>query len=411
MCGIGHFLFTFPQQWTTSVVSSTTDVVEDIVTRTPSAIVVGGGIAGLAAALGLTARGWRVEVLEQAPRIGESGSGISLWANGVRAMDALGLGDQVRSAGRIETEGGIRDRKGRWLSRTDTNVLERRYGPLVVIRRSDLFDILAAALPDGVLRTATKVTRVENGSATTVSVTHSMGVSEADVVIGADGIHSAVRRSLWPQGTLPRYAGYTAWRMITTELDFRPESGEIWGRGERFGVVPLADGCAYLFAVANAPAGERHRDGELAQVRARFGRWPAPIPTLLSAVSPEAVLHHDLFELPDLDTFVRRRVALIGDAAHAMTPNLGQGANQALEDAVTLAALLDRHAIDPALGEYDRLRRPRSQAIARRSRRIGMVAQWSAPPATFLRDNAIRLASGRAMLRNLDPVLSWHPPE
>lgn len=381
-------------------------------TSTTRAIVVGGGIAGLAAALGLARRGWKVEILEQAPRIGESGSGISLWANGVRAMDALGLGDRVRAAGRIETEGGIRDRKGRWLSCTDTAALERRYGPLVAIRRSDLFDILAAALPEGVLRTATRVTGIDNNSATAaVSVTHSAGVSDADVVVGADGIHSIVRRSLWPHGPVPRYAGYTAWRMITTELDFRPKGGETWGRGERFGVVPLADGCAYLFAVANAPAGERHGDSELGQVRARFGHWPTPIPALLNAVPPEAVLHHDLFDLPDLDTFIRRRVALIGDAAHAMTPNLGQGANQALEDAVTLAALLDRHAIATALDEYDRSRRPRSQAIARRSRRIGMVAQWSAPAATFLRDNTIRLASGRAMLRNLDPVLSWHPPE
>ncbi|WP_460723093.1 FAD-dependent monooxygenase [Nocardia heshunensis] len=373
------------------------------------AIVVGGGIGGLAAAIALYRRGWQVEVLERAAEVGEAGSGISLWANGIRALDTLGSGAAVRAAGLVEAEGGIRDRRGRWLSRTDTAELARRHGPLVAIRRADLFSILAQALPVQVLRPGVAVTGVEDlGEG--VKVTHTAGVSEADLVIGADGIRSTIRDLLWPDATAPRYAGYTAWRMITGPLDFAPDGGEIWGRGERFGVVPLPDGCAYLFAVADAKAGQRHPDGEFAEVQRRFGNWPAPIPQVLNRVDPATVLHHDIYDLPRLDSFARGRVALLGDAAHAMTPNLGQGANQALEDAVTLAAVLDATPVPAALTAYDRLRRPRTAAIVRRSRLIGAVAQWSWAPATMVRDSVIRLSPSSAMLRALDSVLGWEPP-
>ncbi|MCP2276045.1 FAD-dependent monooxygenase [Nocardia amikacinitolerans] len=151
--------------------------------------------------------------------------------------------------------------------------------------------------------------------------------------------------------------------------------------------------------------------GEFAEVQRRFGPWPDPIPAALDAIDPDAVLRHDVYDLPALDTFARGRVVLLGDAAHAMTPNLGQGANQALEDAVTLAAMLGRHPIQTALTGYDRLRRTRTRTVARQSHRIGTVAQWSAPAATWLRDNVIRIAPNGMMSRSLDPVLSWRPPE
>ncbi|QLY30064.1 FAD-dependent monooxygenase [Nocardia huaxiensis] len=404
------------------------------------AIVVGGGIGGLATAIALTRRGHHVEVLERAAEFGESGSGISLWTNGLRALDALGVGDKVRAAGHIETEAGIRDRSGRWLSKTDTAELARRYGPVVVVRRADLFAILAGALPADSLRAATTVTGIDTRTAT-VKVEHTAGTSEADLIIGADGIRSMVRATLWPDAKAPRYAGYTAWRMITAPLDFVPAGGEIWGRGERFGIAPLADGSAYLFGVASVPAAERrsrsaaatgqHADveaatggqestdtgmairtaaDEFAEVQRRFAHWPDPVPALLAAVSPNAVLRHDIYDLPPLDSFIRPRAALLGDAAHAMTPNMGQGANQALEDAVTLAAVLDGRSLDAALTEYDLLRRPRTQAIARRSHLIGQVAQWSFPPATLLRDTIIRCTPSSAMLDSLRSALTWEPP-
>jgi 2-polyprenyl-6-methoxyphenol hydroxylase-like FAD-dependent oxidoreductase len=111
------------------------------------AIVIGGGIAGLASALALTRRGWHVEVLERAPEFGEVGAGLSLWPNALRALDALGVGEQVRGRGVLEGQVGILDAGGRWLSRADTAGLARRYGPTAMIHRADLLSVLRAAVP------------------------------------------------------------------------------------------------------------------------------------------------------------------------------------------------------------------------------------------------------------------------
>ncbi|MFF8592254.1 FAD-dependent monooxygenase [Streptomyces sp. NPDC015220] len=376
-----------------------------------SALVVGGGIGGLAAGLALARSGWRVKVLERAAAFGEVGAGLSLWPNGVRALDALGVGDQVREQALVETRAGIRNRSGRWLSRTDTQELADRFGPVVMIHRARLFDILRTALPAGVLCGDSAVTRADLRGGR-VEVEHGRGVSRADLLVAADGIGSTVRHSLWPQAPAPRYAGYTTWRVVVDTGERLSAGGESWGRGERVGIAPLADGRTYLFCVANAPEGQRSPGGELAELRRRFGRWHDPIPRLLAAADEEAVMRHDIHALPPLASFVNGRAALLGDAAHAMTPNLGQGANQALEDAVTLAVLLEAHPdVESALSAYDRLRRPRTRLIARRSHRIGVVAQWHWAPATALRDLTLRMMPGPAVLDALTAILGWRPPD
>ncbi|GAA0416224.1 FAD-dependent monooxygenase [Streptomyces luteireticuli] len=375
-----------------------------------SAIVVGGGIGGLAAGVALARSGWQVEVLERAAAFGEVGSGLSLWPNGVRALDALGVGDRVREQALMETRAGIRNTSGRWLSRTDTRELAGRFGPLVMIHRARLVDILRTALPAGALRTGAEVTGI-GLHGRRIEVEHGRGVSRADLLVAADGINSTVRRSLWPQAPTPRYAGYTTWRTVVDTGRRLSAGGETWGRGERVGIAPLADGRTYLFCVANAPEGQRSPGGELAEMRRRFGHWHDPIPRLLAAAEEEAVMRHDIHELPPLAGFVTGRAALLGDAAHAMTPNLGQGANQAVEDAVTLAALLDAYPdVESALAAYDRHRRPRTQLIARRSHWIGVAAQCRPAPAAALRDLMLRLTPGSAALNALAPVLGWQPP-
>lgn len=360
------------------------------------AIVVGGGIGGLAAAVALTRRGHRVEVLEQAREFTEVGAGLSVWPNALRALDVLGLGDHVRERALPEGPAGIKDAGGRWLSRTDTAELERRYGQVAMVHRADLLDVLRAAVPPEALRPGVVVRGVRPDG----TVAHSAGESAGDLVVGADGINSVVRRSLWPEARAPRYAGYTSWRMVTRPVPVR-EGVEVWGRGSRFGYAPLPDGRVYCFAAVNAPEGAA--DEGLTGLRRRFGGWCEPVPELLNAVDEEAVLHHDLYELPPLASYVSGRVALVGDAAHAMTPNLGQGACQAIEDAVVLS--------EGDLPAYDRTRRARTQSITRRSRRIGTVAQWSSPVAVTLRDTALRLMPASSFIRSFAPVLDWTPAE
>jgi 2-polyprenyl-6-methoxyphenol hydroxylase-like FAD-dependent oxidoreductase len=361
------------------------------------AIIVGGGIAGLASALALTRHGWQVEIFERAPEFTEVGAGLSLWPNALRALDALGVGEDVRGRAVLEGHGGIQDAAGRWLSRTDAAELERRYGPVVMIHRADLRAVLRAAVPEEALRPGTTVTGVRPDG----TVAHSGGQSRADLVVGADGLTSVTRQSAWPEAPAPRYVGYTAWRMVTPPVPVG-EVSESWGRGERFGYVPLADGRIYCYATANAPEGAP--SGGLTDLRARFGGWHHPIPALLAAAAPDAVLHHDVYELPPLQTYTVGNVVLTGDAAHAMTPDLGQGACQALEDAVVLGTVMSSGA---GPGAYDRQRRPRTQMITRRSHQIGVAAQWASPAAVTVRNTALRLLPSTSVVRSLAPVLDW----
>ncbi|ROQ26770.1 2-polyprenyl-6-methoxyphenol hydroxylase-like FAD-dependent oxidoreductase [Streptomyces sp. PanSC19] len=379
-----------------------------------NAVVVGGGIGGLAAAIGLRRVGWEVTVLERATALGDAGAGISLHANGIRALDALGIGAGVREAARPQYTGGTRVPGGGWLARMDGAALERALGtPIVGIPRAVLHRLLREALPAECLAVGAEVTSLDLTAPDRVGVVTGEGVREADLVVAADGVNSALRRLLFPGHPGPAYSGSTVLRAVTeAPVPLATDFELTWGRGAEFGHIAFTDGRAEWHAVLNAPPGVRHPD-PLAVLRRRFREWHEPIPALLAATRPEAVLHHDIHELATpLPTFVSGRVALLGDAAHAMTPNLGQGACQALEDAVSLAAALaGASEVGAALARYDAERRPRSQSVARAARQAGrMGQQLSHPVAVSVRNTVLRAAPDRATLRAILRHADWTPP-
>ncbi|GAA2358245.1 FAD-dependent oxidoreductase [Catellatospora methionotrophica] len=375
------------------------------------AIVIGAGIGGLCAAIGLRRRGWQVTVLERAPRFGEVGAGLTLMANGLRGLDALGVGDAVRAAGRADAPGGTRTASGRWISRIDPGAMDRLRGTAALgIHRAKLHEMLRAALPATAIVTAAEVTAVgqqvtyRHGGVTTTG--------DAALVVAADGIDSAVRAQLWPGHPGPVHSGSTAWLGVTGPWSGARAAAISWGPGAEFGTVPLGDGRVYWFAAVNAPAGLRCDDA-MAALRARFGDWHAPVPALLDATDPASVIRTDLRHLATpLPSYVHGHVALLGDAAHAMTPNLGQGANQAIEDAVVLAALCGpRDDVPAALAAYDRLRRPRSQQVARAAAQIGRLGQQlSNPVAVGLRNALMRMTPSRVALRSMARHADWTAP-
>lgn len=383
------------------------------------AVVIGAGVGGLAAAIALQRRGWDVTVCERAPGLENVGAGIAIAPNALRALDTMDLGEQVRTRAALQGDAGLARPDGRWISRTSAEFATRRFGdPTLLLHRAALVELLRAALVPGTLRLGTAVSAVEPdtgrvtlapGDAPAAGGALPAGELGADLVVAADGIHSATRRAIFPDHPAPVYSGVTSWRVVVPPPARSPvATSETWGRGVVFGVGSMTDGRVYCYATAVRPPGQRAAD-EKAELIRLFGAWHDPIPQLLASVTD--VLRTDIHCLDRaLPRLHAGRVALLGDAAHAMTPNLGQGACQAIEDAVVLAHLAGQ---PDGLARYTAERLPRTTRVARQSRRIGRMTQVSGPVATLLRDNAMWLA-GRlgpgVVIRQVDPVLSWRPP-
>jgi 2-polyprenyl-6-methoxyphenol hydroxylase-like FAD-dependent oxidoreductase len=359
------------------------------------AVVIGAGVGGLAAGIALQHRGWDVTVRERAAALENVGAGLAIAPNGLKALDALGVGDRVRAQAALQGAAGITRPDGRWLARTDAAEAEARYGgPTIVVHRAVLIDLLAGALKPGTLQLSDPVGAGEEHT--------------ADLVVAADGIDSATRRELFPDHPGPVYAGVTSWRIVVPHPGGEVHPVELWGRGTVFGIAVLGDGRVYCYATAPARPGERAAD-EKAEMLRHFGGFAAPVPQLIEAAP--TVLRTDIrcLDTP-LPRFHAGRIVLLGDAAHAMTPNLGQGGCQALEDAVVLASCAGQ---DGGLERYSALRAPRTKAVAVASRRINRMTRLRHPAAVWARNAGMTLG-GRLgsdlVLRQMDPILGWRPP-
>ncbi|PRX58609.1 2-polyprenyl-6-methoxyphenol hydroxylase-like FAD-dependent oxidoreductase [Nonomuraea fuscirosea] len=369
------------------------------------AVVIGGGVGGLAAGVALRRKGWDVTVLERAPMIEPVGSGLAISANALKALDAVGLGDRIRALSAAEGPFGVRRSDGRWMVRATEADADADYGDsVVVLLRATLMEVLLDALGHDrlLLGTAVKDVDADRGVVRTEA-----GDLDADLVVAADGIHSATRRALFPGHPGPAYSGVTAWRGLVPRGGLTVPRSESWGRGTVFGVHLLAGDVVYFYATDVLPAGTVHAD-EREELLRRFGGWHQPIPALLRAADPAMIIRNDIHQARPLPAFHRGRVALVGDAAHAMTPNLGQGACQAIEDGVVLA-----HVAGGDLAAYSAARVERTTKIVQRSMTLCRMSKIRNPAAVWLRDAglsaAARLSPG-LMLRSMDELLRWRPP-
>jgi 2-polyprenyl-6-methoxyphenol hydroxylase-like FAD-dependent oxidoreductase len=364
-------------------------------------IVVGGGIAGLSAAIGLRRSGHGVLVLERAPRIDPIGAGLTLFANAMSALDRLGIRDAVAAQGAPAKRSAILTSEGRELAQVPQDLLEGT----IAIHRADLQRELAAAA--GEVRLGAEITAVEQ-HADGVVVRGGDGSKErGDLLVGADGLSSVIRSAI--ADVRPRYAGYTAWRGVSPVPVGSGRLTESWGVGERFGLVDIGRGRTYWFATKNAPEGQPDEpEGKKAEILRRFAGWHDPIAAIADSVDEGAILRNDVYYLEPLPRWSEGRVVLVGDAAHATTPGVGQGAAQAMEDAVVLSDRFARSGdLAAALGEYEAIRRPRTEAVLKLSRRADRAAQLASPLGWRLRNAIVRLQPDRAQRRQLEPLVRY----
>lgn len=365
------------------------------------ALVIGAGIGGLAAAIALRRAGLDVEVFERAERIDEVGAGLAVWANGVRALDRLGVGEAIRAASVQYPIGALRTWDGGVLTAMSAADLRRLFDvPIVIMHRADLLSALAAAFGAERVRLGHRTVAIRQDDRGVTAEFENGERARGDLLVGADGLHSAVRSALYGRER-PVYAGCSAWRAAIPFDTSRVDAGESWGGGSVFGMVPIRGSRVYWYATMRTPEGGRNPDEKSALLRA-FRGWHAPIAELVEATEPSSILRNDIYDRPVLKSWTVGRATLLGDAAHPMLPYLGQGACQALEDAVALGDACAEHAeVVPALRAYESRRVARANMFVTQSRYAGRVAQLQNPIAVAIRNAVLRRVGRRLQLRQL----------
>jgi 2-polyprenyl-6-methoxyphenol hydroxylase-like FAD-dependent oxidoreductase len=368
----------------------------------PEVLIIGGGIGGLALAIALDRCKISSTICEQAEDLAEVGAGVSVWSNGIRALDRLGLAEKVIEAGTVIERLHTFTSKSRQL---DSQVLSawntQDDFPTVCAHRADLQRVLRDASPHGRLQLGARCVGIDLQAKGASARFGDGTVLEAAMVVGADGIDSTTRASL--HGRTPaRWAGYCAFRGITPggDIGLPPhEAAYYLGQGSQVGLFPCGRHGLHWYATANGQAPATLEDRRRA-LEAYERHWPAPVAAAIRDTAN--ILCHDIYDRPPIWPWGEGRVTFVGDAIHPTTPNLGQGACQALEDAVVLAASLYTRGIRPeALRQYEQSRRQRTSSVVQQSWSIGKLMQLESPVMGWLRDRALASTLTRSQTRAL----------
>lgn len=372
-------------------------------------LVAGAGVGGLTTAIALRARGFDVEVLEAAPRPRTEGGGLGLAANATKVLTALGVDLVEQGVGRVCTSFCLRTTDGRLMRDLPIGSISAELGsPVVNVRRGDLLALLRDSLADTPVRHGARVTdhRVRRGGVTVTLADG--GTRTADVLVGADGIRSAVRARL--VGDQPvREHGYVCW--IATAAFEHPRlpvggAAHYWGSGQRFGLIDIGGGHVYWWGTRNLASPVGRRTAGKPAVQAAFAGWAEEVRQAIAATPEADILAVPAQDRPFLATWGAGPVTLVGDAAHPMLTSLSQGAGSTIEDAHALAHhLAARDDAAEALRRYETDRRDRTRGLVAASRRLSRVEQLANPLATRLRDLVIRHAPMSAVReQNIAPM-------
>jgi 2-polyprenyl-6-methoxyphenol hydroxylase-like FAD-dependent oxidoreductase len=365
-------------------------------------LIVGGGIGGLTLATALERVGLPFTLFERASQLNDVGAGIQLAPNAVKSLRQAGLGDEIMAAGSLTESFEFWTEQGKRLSTTPVGEYGRRHGaPLVFISRPVLLRLLSSRVPaEAIVLGAAAESVSQNEGAVTLRLADGREEHGA-ALVAADGLRSTVRTSLFGDRPL-RYGGYQDWRAAVEHVSDALPAGTFrlfLGRGIRAGVGHAGDGLMFWYSTANADAGTtKGEHGGKAGLLARLRGWPAPVEELIEATPEEAIDLADNYELRPLPHWTDGRVALLGDAAHGITTNIGRGGSEAIEDAATLAHCLGKARslasaadVAAALSEYESIRRKTVEAVRKRAWQLGKIARLEHPAACMFRTGILRV--------------------
>lgn len=372
---------------------------------TETVSIIGAGIGGLTIALTLKQKGLNVHIFESSAEIKPVGAGIIIANNAMQVFKKLGIQDKIENAGNKISYMKITDAQLNNISVVDLTEYERKYGVHnIAIHRGEMQKILANEVGYDNINLSKRLSKIEKADLFKLTFEDKSTI-KCKLVIGADGLKSVVRNQLFEKSTL-RNAKQICWRGICEiELPekYHTELNEAWGKGKRFGFVKISDRKVYWYALTNS----KNVIADEVNLTKIFNEFHHDILKIISATSKEQIIVSDIIDLKPINKWQNENVCLIGDAAHATTPNLGQGACQAIEDAYVLGKLLDNGiAIENTFKEYESLRLKKAHTIVNKSWTIGKMAQIENGVGIWLRNFILKNLPKSVNKKQLDEIFN-----
>jgi 2-polyprenyl-6-methoxyphenol hydroxylase-like FAD-dependent oxidoreductase len=354
--------------------------------------IIGAGIGGLTTAIALEQKGIKTRIFEQAEQIKRVGAGIILANNAMQVYEKLGLRKIIEENGNTISSMNITKSNLKRLSKIDLSYFEEKHNiKNIAIHRGKLQQILIDRLKSTKIELNHKLTSIEK-NANDYSLKFENGKKiQSSIILGADGLNSIVRQKILPNNSI-RDANQICWRGITEyelPIKFRNELNEAWGKSERFGFVQIAENKVYWYALKSFK--KNANEFSINNIEQYFGDYNLVIKDIIKSTKKEKINTAEISDLKPTNIWYKEKVCLIGDSAHATTPNMGQGACQAIEDAYVLSECLSKYDTNKAFEKFQELRLPKAHQVVKASWMIGKMAHLSNPLLISLRNQMLRL--------------------